>query len=177
MKPQLAEAAGEKLPSDFCANSLSPRPRMHNVGNLALALRVTADMQLTHTDNIAPDAHYMGKPLPGRARPGLDRGLHENACLVLGVRSPRLETTSLRETGPRVNGLPVVQRDLVQGNRVLTHYVLPISCRSWWVKRRSRSSVSLCSALRSSRPSLGRELQTRRARAPARSTVSSAHSR
>lgn len=73
---------------------------MHNVGDLALALRVTAGMQLAHTDSVIPEARYMDEPLLGCARPSLDGSLHEIACLVPSVGSPRLETTSLWETGP-----------------------------------------------------------------------------
>ncbi len=56
-------------------------------------------------------------------------------------------------------------------------YDLAISCRSCWVKRRRRSTVSRNSARRSSLPSVGRVLQTRRPRAAARSTVSLSQSR
>ncbi len=143
MKPQLNEAALQKLAPDSCANALPPYPRMHDVGDLALALRVTADMQLAHTNNVVPEARYMGEPLLGCARPSLDCGLHEIACLVLSVRSPRLETTSLWETGPRVNGPPVIKRDLVQGHRVLTHgLILSTGVRQGYGFKNTHSLIS-----------------------------------
>ncbi|MET7635773.1 IS200/IS605 family accessory protein TnpB-related protein [Streptomyces sp. NPDC005499] len=66
-----------------------------------------------HPARTSGSTTYLRTLATNGVRPGLGRRSHEVPCLVLGARPPGLRAARLRETGPRVNGRPVLQNDLV----------------------------------------------------------------
>lgn len=118
------EPARQQLPADRRSDALPPNPRMHRIGDLTLTLPSAPDVKLPDADHLAIDTRYMSEPLPRRMRPGLDRGHHEDARLLFGVRSPRLEAADLGEGSPGVDSPPVCELDPAQGHRMPSHELI-----------------------------------------------------
>lgn len=127
VKANLLKPSSEELMPDRGSHPLAPPVRVNNIGDLALALSSTPDMQLTHANHVAVDPRCIRKPQLKRLRPRLDRSCHERASLLLSIRTPGLEAADLGERSPGMDSLPVSEFDLAQSHRLHHKPILPVA--------------------------------------------------
>lgn len=113
--------SAEKFPADDCAHASPPHPRMHEIGDLALAVGQVTDLQLADTDEFTVEAGRIHESCLRGMQPGIHRALDEVPRLSLGVRPPYLVAASLRQAGEGMYSVAVTDNELAHSHRGFDH--------------------------------------------------------